>query len=685
VTIPPGTLNVYASRTTGIPSATGFRAFASAPIRVLGIAYSMDAFYLPPVFPTLAPPQQLTATPAAVSFQWQIGTALPAPASVALSASAYTAQFAFRVTSPPGPFSVTPTQATAPATLTVTVNPVGLSAGTYTGNIVLTPEGPNATATTIPLSLTVSAAPLLVANPQTLTFSSDSTQLVQVVGNGNPVAFTAAASDGATPHWLTVSPSGGTTPAQLTVSVRSAGLSEGIYRGQIAITGPNNTGTVPVQLSVSASNYFSFSPPSVSFSARTGSASALFQSVLVYGPSRGATFSASTSSGGPWLTVAPGSSPQLSASVAANPAGLKAGTYTGTVTLTSPASPLPARFPVSLVIWDNEPVLTVTPPRVTIVLPLDGLSTTTQSQMVQVASGGVPLNFVVNSAPGVFTTPASIPVPAVGSNLPGAYTYDFVVTAGAQKVLVPVTTVVTTGPLAPPFMGAVVNAASQIPAAVAPGEILTVYGFGAGPSNAAGFALDPSGKVATSLNGAQVLFDGRPAPMIYGSAWQTNVIVPYEIAGRATTAISLQFGGIASAAWTLPVAASAPGIFTLASSGLRPAAVLNQDNSVNSAANPAPRGSIIQIYATGEGQTSPPGVTGGVTGTDLKTPVQSVKVAIGGQDAFVRYAGSAGAAVAGLFQVNAVVPQSVTPGAAVPIAVSVGGVPSQGGVTIAVQ
>jgi uncharacterized protein (TIGR03437 family) len=305
--------------------------------------------------------------------------------------------------------------------------------------------------------------------------------------------------------------------------------------------------------------------------------------------------------------------------------------------------------------------------------------------MVQVASGGVPLNFVVNSAPGVFTTPASIPVPAVGSNLPGAYTYDFVVTAGAQKVLVPVTTVVTTGPLAPPFMGAVVNAASQIPAAVAPGEILTVYGFGAGPSNAAGFALDPSGKVATSLNGAQVLFDGRPAPMIYGSAWQTNVIVPYEIAGRATTTISLQFGGIASAAWTLPVAASAPGIFTLASSGLGPAAVLNQDNSVNSAANPAPRGSIIQIYATGEGQTSPPGVTGSVTGTDLKTPVQSVKVAIGGQDAFVQYASSAGAAVAGLFQVNAVVPQSVTPGAAVPIAVSVGGVPSQGGVTIAVQ
>ena len=90
----------------------------------------------------------------------------------------------------------------------------------------------------------------------------------------------------------------------------------------------------------------------------------------------------------------------------------------------------------------------------------------------------------------------------------------------------------------------------------------------------AGFTLDPSGKVATSLNGAQVLFDGRPAPMIYGSAWQANVIVPYEVAAQATTTISLQFGGVTSAAWTVPVAAAAPAVVTLAASGLGPACYL---------------------------------------------------------------------------------------------------------------
>jgi uncharacterized protein (TIGR03437 family) len=688
VTIPPGALNLYATRTTGIQGANGFRAFASAPLRMLGMGYALDALYLPAVLPTLAPLQQLTATPTAVSFQWQMGTAVPAPASILLDAPLH-AQFAIRVTSPPAPFSITLTQTAAPATLTVTVNPVGLSAGTYTGNIILTPEGPNGVATTVPLSLTISAAPLLVADPQTLTFlgPDNDWQFLKVDSNGNSAAFTVTASDGAGPHWLTVSPSGATTPAQLTVTANSTNLGEGVYNGQIVITGPTNTATVPVQLKVSASNIFTFAPPS----AQTGSSpSPPQQTVLVYGPSTGAAFSASTSSGGSWLSVSPIPSGQLAAVITVNPAGLKAGAYRGTVTLTSPASTLPATLPVTLVAWDQQPVLNVTPPRVTLTLPLDELATG-PSLVVQVSSGGVPLSFTVNTAPGVYlwlgpyTTPASIPVPAGAREQLGTYEYDVTITAGTRKVVVPVTTIVTTGPLAPPFMGAVVNAASQLPGSVAPGEILTIFGFGAGPSNTAGFTLDPSGKVATSLNGAQVLFDGRPAPMIYGSAWQANVIVPYEIAAQAATTISLQFGGITSAAWTVPVAASAPGIFTLGSSGLGPAAVLNQDNSVNSATNPAPRGSVIQIYATGEGETSPRGVTGSVIGTDLKTPVLAVKVTIGGQDAVVQYAGSAGASVAGLFQVNAVVPSSVSPGGSVPISVSVGGVPSQNGVTIAVQ
>ncbi len=686
VTIPPGALIVYSN---GHAMDQGFRAFASPPLRMLGMSFPPpnSPFSSAAPLPALLQVHQLAAYPAAVSFQWLAGTAAPAPVSVSLD-PANGLIFGFRVTPPAAPFSVTPTQATAYATLTVTVNPVGLSAGTYSGSIVVIPEGPNAIVTTIPLTLTVSEVALLLTDSQNMTIfgPSNISQSLQIESNGNPITFTAAASGSAGPHWLSVSPSGATTPAQLIMTADSTNLSEGVYSGQIVITGPNNTLTVPVQLTVSASSIFRFSPPSVTFSVQTGSDPPPPQTVLVYGESTGAAFSAATSSGGPWLTATQTSSGQLGTIIAANPAGLKAGTYSGTVTVTSPASPFPAPIPVTLVIWDKEPVLTVTPPSVTFTATLDNYANPLPPQTLQVTSGGVPMNFTVSGQSGVFTTPASISAPPVATaQLLGSYEHDITITAGSQTVVVPVTTIVTTSPLAPPFLGSVVNAASQIPGSVAPGEILTVYGFGAGPSNTAGFTLDPSGKVATSLNGAQVLFDGRPAPMIYGSGSQANVIVPYEVANQAATTMSLQFGGVTSAAWTVPVSASAPGIFTLASSGLGPAAVLNQDNSVNGASNPAARGSIIEIYATGEGQTSPPGVTGSVTGSDLKTPVQIVKVTIGGQDAFVQYAGSAGAAVAGLLQVNAVVPQSVAPGAAVPITVSVGGVASQSGATIAVQ
>jgi trimeric autotransporter adhesin len=113
--------------------------------------------------------------------------------------------------------------------------------------------------------------------------------------------------------------------------------------------------------------------------------------------------------------------------------------------------------------------------------------------------------------------------------------------------------------------------------------------------------------------------------------------------------------------------------------------VLNQDNSVNSSANPAPRGTVVQIFATGEGQTLPPGVTGSMTQSNLKKPVLPVCVMIGGVDAPLLYAGSAPDAIAGLLQINAVVPQTVSPGPAIPISIMIGDLVSPNGVTIAVQ
>jgi uncharacterized protein (TIGR03437 family) len=252
-------------------------------------------------------------------------------------------------------------------------------------------------------------------------------------------------------------------------------------------------------------------------------------------------------------------------------------------------------------------------------------------------------------------------------------------------VTVPVNVLVTPSPVAPPLIGALVNAASQTQGSVAPGEIVTIFGFGVGPPYVSDLWLNANGSVGTSDSGTQILFDGQPAPLIYASRDQTNAIVPYEVANKTYTTVEVVYNGIVSAAWGVPVAAAAPAIFTGNGTGVGQAAVLNQDNSVNSPANPALRGTVVQIFATGAGQTSPHGVTGSVTQSNLNKPVLPVYVTIGGVNAPLAYAGSAPDAVAGLLQVNAVVPQTVSPGPAVQISITVGDLVSPTGVTIAVQ
>jgi uncharacterized protein (TIGR03437 family) len=94
---------------------------------------------------------------------------------------------------------------------------------------------------------------------------------------------------------------------------------------------------------------------------------------------------------------------------------------------------------------------------------------------------------------------------------------------------------------------------------------------------------------------------------------------------------------------------------------------------------------VISIYTTGEGQVSPAAVTGSITQSSTGLLRLPVTVSIGGIDATVQYAGSAPGEIAGLTQINAVVPHDVVPGSAVSVNLGVGGVQSQAGVTIAVK
>src|SRR5207244_3878515 len=144
---------------------------------------------------------------------------------------------------------------------------------------------------------------------------------------------------------------------------------------------------------------------------------------------------------------------------------------------------------------------------------------------------------------------------------------------------------------------------------------------------------------------------------------QLSAVVPYSVAGKASTTVQVALNGLKTNTVSVPVTDSLPGIFTASGSGVGPGAILNEDFTVNSPSNPAPRGSIAIVFATGEGQTDPAGVDGQISvAAPLPAPrLQPVTVLVGGpggigKSASVLYAGAAPSLVSGVLQVNFRIP-----------------------------
>src|SRR5580658_7266558 len=212
------------------------------------------------------------------------------------------------------------------------------------------------------------------------------------------------------------------------------------------------------------------------------------------------------------------------------------------------------------------------------------------------------------------------------------------------------------------------SAASYASNAVAPGEIVSLFGANMGPATGVGLQLANGGNsITNSLGGVQVLFDGNPVPMIYASATQINAIAPVGLAGKTSTVVTVTYSGMTSNAVTVPVQATAPGIFAADGSGSGGGAILNPGYSLNARLNPAGRGGVIAIYLTGAGVTNPPSVDGAITGDLPPFPsvAQSVSVTIGGvavPAGSIVYAGAAPGLIEGLTQIDVVIPATVTPG-----------------------
>jgi uncharacterized protein (TIGR03437 family) len=359
-----------------------------------------------------------------------------------------------------------------------------------------------------------------------------------------------------------------------------------------------------------------------------------------------------------------------------------AGVFTFTIQASNGAGNNSKQFSLTV-----SPVFSANPGRVSFNIQA-GLAPA--SQTVSVTSIGGPSGFQISAAtadggswlvPAVQTgtTPAAI---SLSINTAGLTTGDYsgavsVAVPGGSGLTIPVSVKVTG-----PAINSVTSAASLRAGPVAPGQMISLSGSILGPAAAAVMSADSSGLLGSSLAGVRVLFDGVPAPLSSVSSTQIVANVPYGVAGKPTTNVRVEYQGILSLGVDVPIAAAAPAIFTASSTGEGQGLILNQDFSSNSDSNPATAGSVVMIFATGEGQTDPPGVDGALTAEVPRSPLLPVSVTIGGRQAQVQYAGPL-AGVAGMLQVNVLVPDGVEAGPAVPVVLTVGDASSQAAVTLA--
>ncbi|MBI2686676.1 MAG: lamin tail domain-containing protein [Acidobacteria bacterium] len=159
---------------------------------------------------------------------------------------------------------------------------------------------------------------------------------------------------------------------------------------------------------------------------------------------------------------------------------------------------------------------------------------------------------------------------------------------------------------AAPFTAlSITSAASYQTGSIAPGEILTVFG--------------------RDLNGTRMTIGGRTATLVYQSATQWSIAAPLDLPVGGTVELALERNGQKAYGVEVPVAASAPALFSTRPSG-RP-------------------GDIIQLWGTGAGDG------------------QTTTARMCGQRAEVLYSGQAPGLVAGAWQLNVRIPNGCAPGA----------------------
>lgn len=544
------------------------------------------------------------------------------------------------------------------------------------------------------------AAPPLKASPAALTFQYTEgeaklpvAQTLSVSGGNSaaPLPYSVAITGA---PWLAATPATGTAPAAVKVSANPTSLSVGTYTTVLTVSSVGGatpqTATVAVTLTVKAAPpTLSAAPNPVAVSYVRGGAAPGASTVKL--TTSGALLPYTvTSSGGTWLAVTPKSGVVFPAfpselSVAVSPANLAPGTYKGTITITASQAAnkttmvnvtltVSAGLPAVTAIWPDEAVQGAPAKTITVTGSNFFSGTTIKAGTATLAStllGPEAMTAVIPAS--LLASAGTLSIVANNTGTGGgdsAPAVDFTVHAPGPKV------------------NAVVNAASFQGGTVAPGEMVVLFGRGLGPTSLASFEAPAAGApIATALAGTKVTFDTTEAPVIYASDGQVAVMAPYDLAGKTQVDIAVDYNGATSAAVTVPVAVSAPGVYTANGTGAGQAAAFNYDAAtgaytLNTESSGAPKGSVIVFYVTGAGGA---GTDGMLVTAPATAPNPAVSVTAGAATATVLYAGGVVGLVEGLMQINAQLPTEMLAGKALPLTVTINGQASQSGVTVTVK
>ena len=536
---------------------------------------------------------------------------------------------------------------TANATFTIVISGSGGGGGGTSGGgaILISPQN---------VSFTVGAGTSL-APPSAIVSLTSST--------GSQVTYTASVVNNTGGSWLSItSGNSGPTPASMTISVSNFQfLAAGTYSAQVALQSSGNaTVYLPVTLNVSSAPPISVSPASLVFTSPVLQAPAsLQQNVQVVAPAP-VPFNVgfATDSQANWLGVTPGNgATPAPLTIVVNPVGLGPGTYTGKVQI-SPIGGVPVTIPITLVV--------TTPPALSWSVPAVNSSYITGGPTplpvtVNLASSSSALQFQVPSpgqatwlsvGPNIGTTPTNITLTFDPTGLaPGVY--QTILTASAigtqtQPVTLPVSFSVQQ---ASPTISAIVNAASFLPAALAPGEEIQIVGSGLGPmAQADATALTATDCLRQTWLGRASTSMASRRQCCTRSDGQITVLVPYEIAGQQSASVVAEYLYAQSAPQSFVAADSNPGLFTAAGSQ---GVIFNADGSYNSSTNGASPGTIVSILGTGDGQTNPAGIDGLVMQPgSLASTLLPVTALINGEPSLVVSSTSAPGQPAGVFLVQ---------------------------------